>query len=151
MMNLNCSSKSNNFIRIYGHIGLFSSHLPHQFLNSWDASWITNEDYFIYIFEGKLRITQCRFKLSSKDKQALRLTESAEKVKMELSSLTQTNIMYVAISITSFYKSISLFHIYWEYTSVFPVYLSLPPLQMAQNTLTPLWQGSSLKNCVEIY
>nr|POE76856.1 stromal 70 kda heat shock-related protein, chloroplastic [Quercus suber] len=32
------------------------------------------------------------FNLSSKDKQALCLTESADKVKMELSSLTQTNI-----------------------------------------------------------
>ncbi|KAF3946510.1 hypothetical protein CMV_027233 [Castanea mollissima] len=46
----------------------------------------------ICIFEGKLCITQGSFNLSSKNKQALRLTESAEKVKMELSSLTQTNI-----------------------------------------------------------
>ena len=38
-----------------------------------------------------------------KDKQALqRLTETAEKAKMELSSLTQTSIRYVTISMPSF-------------------------------------------------
>ena len=45
-----------------------------------------------------------------KDKQALqRLTETAEKAKMELSSLTQTSIRYVTISMPSLYKWISLF------------------------------------------
>ena len=73
---------------------------------------LTNEDYFIHIFEGKVCITQGSFNWSLKDKQALCLIESADKVKMELLSLTQTNIRYLAISITSFYKLISLFHIY---------------------------------------
>ena len=74
-----------------------------------------------------------------KDKQALqRLTETAEKAKMELSSLTQTSIRYVTISMPSFYEWISLFGmITEEKLSVFTVYLSLPPLRMAQNTLTP--------------
>ncbi|KAK7839874.1 stromal 70 kda heat shock-related protein [Quercus suber] len=40
------------------------------------------------------------FNLSSKDKHALRLTESAEKVKTELSSLTQTNISLPFITST---------------------------------------------------
>ena len=45
-----------------------------------------------------------------KDKQALqRLTETAEKAKMELSSLTQTSIRCVTISMPSFYEWISLF------------------------------------------
>ena len=72
-----------------------------------------------------------------KDKQALqRLTETAEKAKMELS--TQTSIRYVTISMPSFYEWISLFGmITEEKLSVFTVYLSLPPLRMAQNTLTP--------------
>ncbi|GMY22391.1 stromal 70 kDa heat shock-related protein, chloroplastic-like, partial [Fagus crenata] len=48
--------------------------------------------------------------------------QAAEKAKMELSSLTQTNISLP----------------------------SLPPQQMAQNTLTPPCQGSNLKNFVQI-
>ena len=55
-----------------------------------------------------------------KDKQALqRLTETAEKAKMELSTLTQTNIRYVAIFMPFLYKWISLFGMITEKSFLF--------------------------------
>ena len=70
-----------------------------------------------------------------KDKQALqRLTETAEKAKMELSSLTQTNIRYIGHTLGIFFylclffirflfllKTVSRFHL-----TVFGVACSLP-------------------------
>lgn len=98
-----------------------------------------------------------------KDKQALqRLTETAEKAKMELSSLTQTNIRYINHTvgiplINPFLLSpwflptlISLF-IFTHNNWYFAVCLSLLPLLMAPNTLRPPLQGPSLRNCAQIY
>ena len=136
--NLNCSSKSNNFIRIYHHNGIF----PVIFLTS---SWTAGMQV-----EPPMRITS-----------SISLKESFASLKAVSTCPRKTSKLYVSqrvlrkwkwschlwlrpilgmwlFLLLSFYKWISLFHIYWEYIFVFPVYLSLPLLQMAQNTLTPL-------------
>ncbi|MBA0871095.1 hypothetical protein Goshw_021186 [Gossypium schwendimanii] len=76
-----------------------------------------------------------------KDKQALqRLTETAEKAKMELSSLTQANIRYLSpllcvyvFHFCTFYSVLN----YKDFSFWVPVYLSLLPQQMDLNTLRP--------------
>lgn len=86
-----------------------------------------------------------------KDKQALqRLTETAEKAKMELSSLTQTNIrsifsMNLHLYLEFDYEVCSIF--FWY----FPVCLSLQPQQRVLNTLKPLSHGLNLRNYAQIY
>ena len=102
-----------------------------------------------------------------KDKQALqRLTETAEKAKMELSSLTQTNIRYVScillfpsiLSVCSLpwvggYMFFYLGIVFWSLIDnicCLPVCLLLQPLQMAPSTLRPPLQGPSLRSCAQI-
>lgn len=92
-----------------------------------------------------------------KDKQALqRLTETAEKAKMELSSLTQTNIRFVslrgncALKPHSFLGSCS--HDVLFSGLMVLIHAACPsslPLLMAPNTLRPLLLGLSLRSCVQ--
>ena len=57
--NLNCSSKSNNLIRVHRKVWFFSSQLLHQHLHCWDPCGAPHQDHFLHITETQLCILQC--------------------------------------------------------------------------------------------
>ena len=84
-----------------------------------------------------------------KDKQALqRLTEAAEKAKMELSSLTQTNIRLVPSTI--FQRCfLPVDSVTYNFV-LLSVCLLLQPLRMVPSILRQLLPGLNLRSCAQI-